>query len=90
MKGPALVRSAVSGSNVTHGGVIIGTWTGGSSGTNLVITFNANANATNTAALITNLTYLNTDSDNPTTTNRNIRVVLTEEMAGQVSTMTRL
>ncbi len=64
-EGTGAGQIGVSGSNVTFGGVVIGTWTGGSNGTNLIITFNANANATNAAALINNLTYLNTDNDNP-------------------------
>ncbi len=62
--------------------MIIGTWTGGSGGANLVITLNASSNATSTTALINNLTYTNTDTDNPTTANRNIRVVLTDGDGG--------
>ncbi len=81
-EGTGVGQIGVSGSNVTFGGTVIGTWTGGSSGSNLVITFNANANATNTAALVNNLTYLNTDNDNPITTTRNIRVVLTDGDGG--------
>ncbi len=84
-EGTGVGQIGVSGSNVTFGGVVIGTWTGGSNGTNLVITFNANANATNTAALVNNLTYLNTDNDNPTTTNRSIRVVMTDGDGGTSS-----
>ncbi len=81
-EGTGAGQIGVSGANVTFGGVTIGTWTGGSSGSNLVIAFNANANATNAAALINNLTYLNTDNANPTTTTRNIRVVLTDGDGG--------
>ncbi len=72
----------VSGANVTFGGVTIGTMSGGSGGSNLVITFNANANATSTVALVNNLTYLNTDNDSPTTTDRVVRVVLTDGDGG--------
>ncbi len=81
-EGSSAGQIGVSGSNVTFGGVTIGTWTGGSNGVNLSIALNANANATNTAALINNLTYLNTDNDNPTTTTRTIRVVLTDGDGG--------
>ena len=62
----------MSGSNVSYAGTTIGSFTGGSSGTDLVITFNANADATATQALIQNITYENTDTDNPTTGNRTV------------------
>ncbi|MCP4045411.1 MAG: hypothetical protein GY732_05420, partial [Gammaproteobacteria bacterium] len=42
-EGTAAGQTGVSGSNVTYAGTIIGTFTGGSSGANLVITLNANA-----------------------------------------------
>ncbi len=69
MKGPVWGRLEYRVSNVTYGGVTIGTFTGGSGGSNLVVTLNANADATSTTALINNLTYSNTDTENPTTTN---------------------
>jgi uncharacterized delta-60 repeat protein/CSLREA domain-containing protein len=72
----------VSGASVTYGGVTLGSWAGGSSGQNLVITLNGSADATATAALINSITYLNTDADQPTTTTRNIRFVLTDGDGG--------
>ena len=54
----------LSGSNVTYGGVVIGTLAGGVGGT-LTITFNAAATGTAIDALIQNLTYANS-SDTPT------------------------
>ena len=72
----------MSGSNVSYAGTTIGSFTGGSSGTDLVITFNANADATATQALIQNITYENTDTDNPTTGNRTVRYVLTDGDSG--------
>jgi VCBS repeat-containing protein len=77
-EGTGAGQIGISGSNVTYGGVVIGSFTGGSGGANLVITLNANADATSTTALVNNLTYFNTDTENPTTTTRNIRVVLTD------------
>ena len=56
----------LSGSDVTYGGVVIGTLAGGS-GATLTITFNASANAEAIEALVQNLTYANV-SDNPTAT----------------------
>ena len=81
-EGTGAGQIGISGSNVSYGGVTIGTFTGGSGGANLVIALNASANATSTTALINNLTYLNTDNDNPTTTTRNLRVVLTDGDGG--------
>ncbi|OGT26332.1 MAG: hypothetical protein A3B71_07035 [Gammaproteobacteria bacterium RIFCSPHIGHO2_02_FULL_42_43] len=77
-QGSSAGQIGISGSNVTYGGATIGTFTGGSSGSNLVITLNSNANATATNALIKNITYQNTDTNNPTTGNRTVRFVLTD------------
>ena len=53
-------------------GTTIGTFTGGSAGANLVISFNANATPAAASALIQNITFENTDNDNPTTGTRNV------------------
>ncbi|MBK7847180.1 MAG: cadherin domain-containing protein [Zoogloea sp.] len=66
----------LAGSNVTYGGVVIGTWAGGTDGsTPLIVTFNASADATAAQALGRNITYENV-SENPTT--------LVRTMAGYV------
>ncbi|MGE7993776.1 Ig-like domain-containing protein [Pseudomonas sp. NPDC089554] len=57
-----LGQIAVSGGNVTYGGVSIGTVSGGTGGANLVVTFNANANAAAVQALISSLTYDNSNA----------------------------
>ena len=67
----------VAGANVSYGGVLIGTSAGGSGGVNLVITFNASATPTAVQALVRNITYQNTDIDNPTTGARTVRFVVT-------------
>ncbi len=72
----------VSGSNVTYEGVTIGAFTGGASGVDLVVTLNANANADAVSALIRNISYENTDTTNPTTTDRTVRFVLTDGDGG--------
>ncbi len=72
----------VSGSNVTFGGTTIGSFSGGSGGANLVVTFNSNATAAATQALLRNVTYQNTDIDNPTAGARTVRVVLTDGDGG--------
>ena len=48
-----------SGGDVTYGGTVIGTATGGSAGMELIVTFNANATTAAIDALIENLTYAN-------------------------------
>jgi hypothetical protein len=53
----------ISGSNVTFGGTIIGTFAGGA-GATLTVTFNASATAASIEALVENLTYANS-SDTP-------------------------
>ena len=57
----------VSGSDVTYGGVTVGSFTGGSSGATLEISFNSSATAASISALMQNITYENTDTGNPTT-----------------------
>ncbi|MBZ9892199.1 VCBS domain-containing protein, partial [Mesorhizobium sp. BR1-1-3] len=42
-QGTGAGQTGVSGSNVTYGGVVIGTFTGGTNGTSLVINFNSNS-----------------------------------------------
>ena len=66
-QGTGAGQIGVSGSNVTYQGVTIGTFTGGTGGTDLVITLNASADAAAVSALTQNITYENTDTDNPTT-----------------------
>ena len=72
----------VSGSNITYGGVTIGTFAGGSGGTNLIVTFNSSATPAAAQALIRNITYQNTDTDNPTTGARTVRFELTDGDGG--------
>ncbi|MGB0909957.1 MAG: DUF4347 domain-containing protein, partial [Nitrospirales bacterium] len=69
-QGTGAGQIGVSGSNVTYAGTTIGTFTGGTSGVNLVITLNSNASAAAVSALTQNITYQNTDTDNPTTGSR--------------------
>ena len=78
----------VSGANVTYAGTTIGTWTGGTGGSNLVITLNANANGTNAAALIRNITFQDTDAASPTGGPRTVRFALTDGDGGTSLTAT--
>ena len=72
----------VSGSAVSYGGTQIGTFSGGSSGSALVITLDSDADTTAVSALINNITYENTDTDNPTEGSRTVRFVLTDGDGG--------
>ncbi|WP_447971265.1 LamG-like jellyroll fold domain-containing protein [Nitrospira sp. M1] len=81
-QGTGAGQIGVSGSNVTYEGTTIGSFTGGSGGTNLVITLDADADADAVSALVQNITYENTDTDNPTTGARTVRYVLTDGDGG--------
>ena len=81
-QGTGAGQIGVSGANVTYQGTTIGAFTGGSGGTNLVITLNSNADATAVSALVQNITYENTDTTNPTTSSRTVRYVLTDGDGG--------
>ncbi|NJL17575.1 MAG: hypothetical protein HC938_10600 [Nitrospira sp.] len=72
----------VSGSNVTYGGVTIGTYTGGAGGNNLVVTFNANATPAAVTALARNITYEDINTDSPIEGGFTIRFTLTDGDGG--------
>ena len=71
----------VSGSDVTYGGVVIGTVAGGTGGANLVVSFNANANAEAATALIRAITYENTDSS-PSLADRDVVFIVDDGDGG--------
>ena len=81
-QGTGAGQIGVSGSTITFGGTTIGTFTGGSSGSALIITLNSNATPTSVTALVKNITYQNTDTFDPTTGARTIRLVLTDGGGG--------
>ena len=81
-EGAGPTNITVLGGTVSYGGTQIGTFTGGNGGTDLVITLDADADATAVSALIQNITYENTDTDNPTTGARTVRYVLTDGDGG--------
>ncbi len=81
-QGTGAGQIGVSGSNVTYGGTTIGTLTGGSGGSNLVVTFNANSTPAAATALVQNITYQNTDTGAPTGGIRTVRFVLTDGDGG--------
>ena len=78
LAGGLITTQAIAvGNTVSYNGTVIGTYTSdGTNGTPLTIALNADANATSVAALISRLTYFNTDSDNPTAGGRAIDLTL--------------
>ncbi|EMI46059.1 LamG-like jellyroll fold domain-containing protein [Rhodopirellula sp. SWK7] len=81
-QGTGAGQIGVSGSDITYGGTIIGTASGGATGTALTITLNANADATAVSALVGNITYENTDTVSATDSVRHIDFVLTDGDGG--------
>ncbi len=81
-QGLAAGQIGVSGSDVTYGGAIIGAVTGGSAGVDLVITLNSGADTGAISSLVNAITYENTNTDNPATSNRIVRYVLTDGDGG--------
>ncbi|RUY94814.1 hypothetical protein EN974_22975, partial [Mesorhizobium sp. M7A.F.Ca.CA.001.12.2.1] len=67
-QGTGLGQIGFSGSNVTYSGTTIGTFTGGTNGTNLVVTFNANATQAAAQALEDHIRYSNATSATTTKT----------------------
>ena len=72
----------LSGGNVLHNGIIIGTWTGGTGGTPLVFSFNAASTPLGVTALLRNITYDNSNHGNPNTAQREIAYTLTDGDGG--------
>ncbi len=81
-QGAGPTNITISGNTVSYDGTQIGTFTGGSGGTDLVITLDADADATAVSALVQNITYENTDSDSPSEGARTVRFVLTDGDGG--------
>ncbi len=80
-QGTGVGQIGVSGANVTFGGLVIGTFTGGTGAAQLVITFNGRATAPRVQALLRNVTF-RTISENPVTAARTVRVTLTDGDGG--------
>ncbi len=84
-QGTGAGQIGLSGSNVTYGGTVIGTLAGGTGTNDLVITFNANATPAAVQALVRDLTYANSNGTDPTTSNRTVRVTVSDGDGGTSS-----
>ncbi len=88
-QGSAAGQIGVSGSDVSYGGILIGSFSGGEDGTTpLVVSLNANATLIATQALLRNITFANV-SDDPSTLPRTVSVILTDGNGGVSNTATR-
>ena len=76
-QGAASGQIGLTGSAVTYGGTAIGTVTGGTGATPLVVTLNGNATLAATQALLRDVTYVNI-SDNSSGITRTVQVTLTD------------
>ncbi len=72
----------LSGSVVSYGGVQVGTLTGGTGNTNMVISLNAQATPEAVQAILRNLTYNNTNTTDPSTSTRSIQVSVNDGDGG--------
>ncbi|MBL1264479.1 tandem-95 repeat protein [Methylomicrobium sp. RS1] len=77
-QGDAAGQIGLDGANVKYGGVVIGTFSGGTGGVELVVTFDADADAAAVSALLRNITYRNSNALSPDLNNRTAHFVLTD------------
>ena len=81
-QGAGANQIAISGASIMYNGLVIGTFTGGSNGNPLVVTFTSNANATTVAALVQNLAYRNSNTVEPSTTSRSVSISMDDGVGG--------
>jgi plastocyanin len=72
----------LDGANVLVAGTVIGTFTGGTSGNDLVVSFNNEATPTAVTTLVRALGYENLDTGAPTETTRTITLTIRDAAAG--------
>ncbi|EHR72505.1 hypothetical protein BurJ1DRAFT_3700 [Burkholderiales bacterium JOSHI_001] len=80
---------SLAGADVRVSGVTVGTWSGGTGGTPLVVNFNANAQTAQVQAVYQSITF-STSSNAPATGLRTISVGLTDGDGGTSNTATGL
>ncbi|MGB5676410.1 MAG: DUF2341 domain-containing protein, partial [Gammaproteobacteria bacterium] len=88
-EGNAAGQVGISGNTVSYGGVAIGTFTGGSDGSDpLTVLFNANADVAAVEAVMRNITYENVSS-NPSTAQRSVAFSISDGDGGSSSAVTK-
>ncbi|WP_315709646.1 Ig-like domain-containing protein [Brenneria uluponensis] len=81
-QGTGAGQIGLSGSSVLYGGVVIGTYAGGSSGSDLVVTLNSSATPTAVQALLRTLNYQNTNTTDPSTSTRTVSITVNDGDGG--------
>ncbi len=81
-QGTGAGQIGVSGSAITFGGTQIGTYAGGTAGNSLVITLDSDATPAAVQALVRNLTYSNSNNDNPSSAARTVRITVSDGDGG--------
>ena len=81
-EGTGAGQVGLSGANITYGGVVIGSFAGGSGGSDLVLTFNANATPVEVARVLENITFENTNTTAATPGARSVQFILTDGDGG--------
>ncbi|WNF45140.1 DUF4347 domain-containing protein [Pseudomonas sp. SG20056] len=84
-QGTGAGQIGVSGAAITYGGIQIGTFSGGTAGSNLVITLDSDATPAAVQALVRNLTYSNSNNDNPSSAERTVRITVSDGDGGTSS-----
>ena len=75
-QGSGTGQIGISGTDVTYNGTAIGTVAGGTGGIPLVIIFNSSASVASVQAVMRNITFVNTDTANPSESNRSVLFTL--------------
>ncbi|MEI7144245.1 Ig-like domain-containing protein [Pectobacterium brasiliense] len=83
--GTGIGQIGVSGSNVTYGGVVIGSFTGGSGVNDLVVALNASATPAAVQALVRALSYQNSNTTDPAITTRSVSITVNDGDGGSAS-----
>ena len=81
-QGTGVGQIGFSASNVTFAGSLIGTATGGNSGSPLIVSLNTSADPTSVTALIRNVTYENSDTGDPTAGPKTVRFTINDGDGG--------
>ncbi|WP_369160732.1 Ig-like domain-containing protein [Candidatus Thiodiazotropha sp. LNASS1] len=81
-EGTGAFQIGVSGSDVTYGGTVIGTFSGGTGLDPLTVNLNANATPTAITYLVRNITYENSNIDNPTSGSRSVIIDISDGDGG--------
>ncbi|PVV16030.1 MAG: hypothetical protein B6D82_02005, partial [gamma proteobacterium symbiont of Ctena orbiculata] len=81
-QGTASGEIGFDGSDVTYSGVVIGSVTGGTGTDPLTVALNSNSSPAAVTALIRNITYQNSNIDNPTDGSRSVTIDITDGDGG--------